>query len=169
MMSAACRQQTFCRTGRNELAARQRAGLAGHHITFTTAFERSYAHLSPGLQRALAALSILFFPFFAQGFAVVTGALPVDDEALSPIHQILDELARRSLLEVEGTFSDGSPATYRFQPALRQEAARRVEAAQTEEPAKGLRRLWGVAGQRGYGDIYSDLGLNRWCASPWTR
>ena len=47
-----------------------------------------------------------------------------------------------------GTFSDDSPATYRFQPALRQEAARQVEAAlKQQSQQKGYADLWG----RGFG------------------
>ena len=167
-------QKEFLDNWQDELAAARRAGLAGHHATFTTAFERSYSHLPAALKLALGSLSIFTFPFFVEGYAVVTGELPrktkdrgqktedrqktTDNEPLtaneaapfailSPLSiakQALNELTRRSLLEIEGTFEDGTPATYRFQPALRQEAARRLEESRKRSPVQRLRCLWCV-------------------------
>ena len=73
----------------------------------------------------------------------------------------LNELARRSLLEVDGWFDDDTPATYRFQPALRQEAERRLEEAKKEVQRKGYAAYGAWLAKRGYGDIHSDIGLNR--------
>ncbi|MEP7134536.1 MAG: tetratricopeptide repeat protein, partial [Chloroflexota bacterium] len=172
---SAVTMDAFLQGWQGELTNARRSGLAGHHITFTTAFERSYSHLAPDLKLALTCLSIFTFPFFAQGFAVVTGELPTaDDEPqtvdntassmvnrLSSAKQTLDELTRRSLLEVEGTYEDGTPATYRFQPALRQEAAHRLDSALEESQQKGYAAYGAWLANRGYGNIYSDLGLNR--------
>ena len=66
-VGACAANRLFAELAESELAAARRAGLAGHHITFTTAFERSYAHLTPGLQRALAALSAPALPVFCTG------------------------------------------------------------------------------------------------------
>lgn len=161
----------FLQGWQGELSTARRIGLAGHHVTFTTAFERSYSHLSPDLQLALTCLSIFPFPFFAEGIAVVTGEIPMDDDdapsttnhQLSTARQTLDELARRSLLEVDGWYEDKTPATYRFQPALRQEAAHRLDAlgALEETQQKGYADYGAWLARRGYGAIHSDLGLNR--------
>jgi tetratricopeptide (TPR) repeat protein len=159
--TSAVSQEDFLKNWQDELASARREGLAGHHVTFTTAFERSYSHLSPDLKLALTALSIFPFPFFARGFAVVTGELPKDDESLATARQILNELTRRSLLEVDGTFEDGIPATYRFQPALRQETARRVDENQKENQSKGYASYGAWLAERGYGGVQSDLALNR--------
>ncbi len=114
----------FLQYWEEELANARRSGLAGHHVTFSTAFERSYSHLSAEMQTRLALLSVFPFPFFAIGAALVWGD---GEEDVETANQTLDEFARRSLLEVDGWYKDDTPATYRFQPALRQEAAHRLD------------------------------------------
>ncbi|MEP7198394.1 MAG: CHAT domain-containing protein, partial [Chloroflexota bacterium] len=49
----------------DELAAARRPGLAAHHLTFATAFARTYDHLPPDQQARLRALSVFPFPFYA--------------------------------------------------------------------------------------------------------
>ena len=68
---SAASQAEFLQNWEAELATARRDGLAGHHVTFLTAFERSYRHLPADLQQALAALSIFPFPFFAEGAQLV--------------------------------------------------------------------------------------------------
>jgi len=125
---SAVTMDAFLKDWQSELANARRLGLAGHHVTFAAAFERSYSHLPAHLQQALCALSIFTFPFFAQAWSVVNGQSSLDDETLTMARQALSELTRRSLLEVDATYNDDTPATYRFQPA-------------DGEPAKRLRRV----------------------------
>jgi len=145
-------KEDFLKDWQGELAAARRSGLSGHHVTFTTAFERSFSHLSADLKTALTCLSIFTFPFFAQGleFMSLRGAAeatPTNEETASSeeaaaaqrtrLAATLNELTRRSLLEVDGWYKDDTPATYRFQPALRQEAASRLDAARKEDQQRG--------------------------------
>ncbi|MDX9833384.1 MAG: tetratricopeptide repeat protein, partial [Anaerolineae bacterium] len=109
----------------DELAAARREGLAGHHVTFAAAFNRSYDALPAALQARLRALSVYPFPFLAEGAAAVWG-LEMDEGGLAAAGEDLGRLARANLLEVEAWFEDGTPATYRFQPALHQAVARRA-------------------------------------------
>ena len=152
-------REDFLQNWEAELASARREGFAGHHVTFTTAFERSYSHLSAELRLTLTSLSIFSFPFFAEGLAFMSlrgspeanpspdvsavndsdEAIPAPKETASLTLAVttLKELTRRSLLEVDGWYGDDTPATYRFQPALRQEAARHLDEAQKENQRKG--------------------------------
>ncbi len=116
----------FLKDWENELANAKRKGLSPHHWTFATAFERSYARLTADEQKRLRALSVIAFPFFAQGAAFVW-QIGDDEKNLGTAREYLSAFSHRNLLEVDGYFADKTSATYRFQPALRQEAARRVQ------------------------------------------
>ena len=126
----------FLKNWENELADARRPGMAPHHITFAAAFERSYNRLTPEQQKRLRALSVFAFPFYAWGAIVwtdddrpLTADGTVDeDKWLAQVRERLGEFTRRNLLEIDGWFKDGTPAAYRFQPALRQEVARRLSA-----------------------------------------
>ncbi|MBN8580179.1 MAG: tetratricopeptide repeat protein [Anaerolineae bacterium] len=159
--------QAFLGNWQDELASARRGGLAGHHATFTIAFERSYAHLSKDLQEKLALLSIFPFPFFAHGAIMIWDGsllLPDGEEEIdakvNAAHQTLSEFTRRSLLEVDANYMDKTPATYRFQPALRQEAARRLDSALMESQKVGYAAYGAWLANLGYGDIHSDIALN---------
>ncbi len=159
--------QAFLGNWQDELASARRGGLAGHHATFTIAFERSYAHLSKDLQEKLASLSIFPFPFFAHGAVMIWDGshLPDGEEEIdakvNAAQQTLSEFTRRSLLEVDATYEDDTPATYRFQPALRQEAARRLDSALIESQQVGYAAYGAWLAKRGYIKIHSDIALNR--------
>ncbi len=162
--------QAFLGNWQDELASARRGGLAGHHVTFTIAFERSYAHLSNDLQEKLASLSIFPFPFFAHGAVMIWDGshLPDGNEEIdakvNAAQQTLSEFTRRSLLEVDANFTDKTPATYRFQPALRQEAVRRLDAfgvALTESQQVGYAAYGAWLAKQGYARFESDMGLNR--------
>ena len=159
--------QAFLDNWQDELASARRGGLAGHHVTFTIAFERSYAHLSKDLQEKLALLSIFPFPFFAEGAVMIWGGsqLPDGEEKIdvkvNVAQQTLSEFTRRSLLEVDATYKDDTPATYRFQPALRQEAARRLDASLIVSQQVGYAAYGAWLAKQGYSKIHSDIGLNR--------
>jgi hypothetical protein len=81
------------------------------------------------------------------------------DAKVKAAQQTLSEFTRRSLLEVDRWYEDKTPATYRFQPALRQEAARRLDASLKERQQVG-RRVWRMAAKRGY------MISQRYCAQP---
>lgn len=159
--------QAFLGNWQDELASARRGGLAGHHVTFTIAFERSYAHLSKDLQDKMASLSIFPFPFFAHGAVMIWDGSPLPDgeeeidAKVKAAQQTLSEFTRRSLLEVDATYDSGTPRTYRFQPALRQEAARRLDSALIESQQVGYAAYGAWLAKRGYGDIRSDIALNR--------
>ena len=125
--------QAFLQNWQDELASARRDGMSKHQVTFAVAFERSYAHLSKDLQEKLALLSIFPFPFFAHGAVMIWDGSPLPDgeeeidAEVKAAQQTLSEFTRRSLLEVDGWYEDKTPAAYRFQPALRQEAARRLD------------------------------------------
>ncbi len=126
----------FLKNWEDELASAKRPGMMPHQVTFATAFARSYNHLTEAQQKQLRALSVFAFPFYAQGAIVWTdddrpltadGAVD-EDKWLARVRERLGEFTRRNLLEIDGSFEDGTPAAYRFQPALRQEVARRLSA-----------------------------------------
>ena len=154
--------QAFLGNWQDELASARRGGLAGHHATFTIAFER-IRHLSKDLQEKLASLSIFPFPFFAHGAVMIWDGsqLPDGDEEIdakvNAAQQTLSEFTRRSLLEVDARYDDDTPATYRFQPALRQEAARRLDASLKESQQVGYAAYGVWLANRGYGDIPAIL------------
>ncbi|MBI4674484.1 MAG: tetratricopeptide repeat protein [Chloroflexi bacterium] len=138
-----------------ELASAARPSLMGHHRTFTLAFERSYNHLNADDQARLRALSIFPFPFYAEGAALLWGLTspqpsPAEGEgerALQQARDLLGGLTRRNLLEIDGWFKDNTPSAYRFQPALRQEVAHRLDDAERErlKPAFAAYSAWFVA------------------------
>ena len=157
----------FLGNWQDELASARRGGLAGHHVTLTIAFERSYAHLSKDLQEKLVSLSIFPFPFFAHGAVMIWDGshLPDGEEEIDVkvkvAQQTLSEFTRRSLLEVDATYEDDTPATYRFQPALRQEAVRRLDVALAESQQVGYAAYGAWLAKRGYASFESDIALNR--------
>jgi tetratricopeptide (TPR) repeat protein len=144
----------------DELDAARREGLAGHHVTFAAAFNRSYDALPAALQARLRALSVYPFPFFAEGAAAAWG-LEMDEGRLAAAREDLGRLARANLLEVEAWFEDGTPATYRFQPALRQAVARRVADEERAGHLAGYAAYGAWLARRGYGAIHRDVNLNR--------
>ncbi len=89
------------------------------------------------------------------------GGSSLDEETLGKAKQALDELTRRSLLEVDAWYKDDTPATYRFQPALRQEAAHRLDPTLKANQQNGYAAYGAWLANRGYGDIHSDIALNR--------
>ena len=141
-----------------ELVQARRSGLAGHHVTFTTAFERSYSHLSTEMQTRLALLSIFPFPFFTIGAAMVWGGTEDDVEAAN---QTLNEFrppqftGSRRLVQRRHTCNLPLPT----RPAARNRA--QAEFGADREQQKGLCSYGAWLAKRGYGDIHSDLGLNR--------
>jgi tetratricopeptide (TPR) repeat protein len=160
--------QAFLGNWQDELANARRGGLAGHHVTFTIAFERSYAHLSKDLQEKLASLSIFPFPFFAHGAEMIWDGSPLPDgdeemdARVNAAQQTLSEFTRRSLLEVDATYrDDNTPATYRFQPALRQEAARRLDSSLMVGQQNGYAAYGVWLAKHGFVGFHKDLALNR--------
>jgi tetratricopeptide (TPR) repeat protein len=148
----------------DELEAAQRHGLAGHHVTFTAALDRSYAALNADQQRRLRALSRFDFPFFAEGAAPLWAALAgeeAQDEDVEAARATLGAFTRRSLLQIDGWFNDDTPATWRFQPTVRQALVRRVEDDEREALAEGYAAYGAWLAKRGYGNIHKDIGLNR--------
>jgi len=144
----------------DELAGAERHGLAGHHRTFAVAFNRSYERLPAPIQARLRALSRFPFPFLVQGAALLWG-LTTDGADLSAAREHLGEFTRRSLLEVEGWFEDGTPATYRFQPALQQALARRVGDDERAALDAGYGAYGDWLARRGYEDIHRVPALAR--------
>jgi tetratricopeptide (TPR) repeat protein len=140
-----------------QLRAARSHALDDHHATFTAAFGRSYDALSPEAQARLRALSVLPFPFFDVGAALLWGLDERDDAERSQTRRHLRELSDRSLIEIDLTYSGGDrPATWRFQPALRQAAADRL----TQEEAAALQtpfaRYAAWLSSRAYGDIHKE-------------
>ncbi len=128
------------------LAQARRQGLDPRHACLATALEVSLAPLTAAERQRLEQLSSLEMPFFAAA-AVFLWDLPTDDDgqptdaALADARQTLGMLVRRSLLRVARYVEDDTgtptdqPATYRFQPVIRQEIQRRSE---HPSPAGGL-------------------------------
>jgi tetratricopeptide (TPR) repeat protein len=144
-----------------ELAQAEDYGLAGHHRTFAAAFDRSYRRLRPALRDRLRALSRFPFPFFAEGAAAMWGLSPGDEDDVAAAREELHRLTQRSLLEVAGQFEGGTPATYRFQPALRQAVMRRVAEEERAALEAGFAAYGAWLARRGYGDIHKDPALAR--------
>ena len=143
----------------DELATAQRVGLVGHHRTFATAFARSYDRLPAELQTRLRALSLFEFPFFAEAAALVWG-LDTTDSDLAGVRDDLGRLVRLCLLDVAARFEkDNTPATYRFQPAMRQEVARRVAEVERAAHQRGYAAYGAWLANWGYGHIHRDPGL----------
>ncbi|MEM7539093.1 MAG: CHAT domain-containing protein, partial [Chloroflexota bacterium] len=151
-----------------ELAAAYRPGIAKHHVTFDIAFNRSFAVLNATQQVQLMLLSHFPAPFFVEGAEMLwrhTGITDKDAHAT-----ILNHFVQRSLLQVDGTFVNSDrPATYRLDPVIGRTLATRLAVYVAENPDEDIAThlanvdaeyaRWLV--QKGYGDISSDLGLNR--------
>ena len=152
------RPDDFLANWTDELNAARRHGLAGHHVTFATAFARTYDRLPEHLQTRLRALSIYEFPFFAEGAAAVW-SLTNEDEDLQAAREDLMQLVRRSLLDVRHQFPDKTPATFRFQPAMRQEIARRVLPSEQPAISTGYAAYGVWLAKRGFLDIHKDAAL----------
>ncbi len=142
----------------DELAAAQRKGLAGHHRTFAAAFARSYDRLPDELRSRLRALSLYEFPFFAEAAALVWGG-DTSEQGVAEARETLGRLVRLSLLDVHAFFEDDTAATYRFQPALRQEVARRVGADEPAAHEAGYATYGVWLAERGYSAIHRDPSL----------
>ena len=146
-----------------QLAAARSDALDDHHRTFAAAFDRSYESLTAAQQARLCALSRFTYPFYSVAAYLLwqpgdEPALPEDDDDLAESRRWLRELTDRSLLGIDSFYEDGTPATYRFQPAVQQEVARR--APQGPPPGRAAAYAYWLA-ERGYGDIHKDVGLNR--------
>ncbi|MCA9954418.1 MAG: CHAT domain-containing protein [Anaerolineales bacterium] len=145
----------------DELAAARRPGLLPHHVTLAAAFNRSYERLDNEMQQKLRLLSVFTFPFFAEAAAFLWELIdeeskPDSDAARPP----LTRLSRGSLLEVAGYFEGGEiPATFRFQPALREELTRRVLPAEKAQQQAAFAAYGAWLAWRGYGEIYSNVAL----------
>lgn len=147
----------------DELEQAQRIGLAEHHVTFTAALDRSYAALAPAQQTRLRALSVFGFPFFAEGAALVWSderEEKAQRDAVADARDRLGDFTRRSLLEVEGWFEDATPATWRFQPALRQALTHKVSTDERPALARSYAAYGAWLARRGL-DIHKDTGLAR--------
>ncbi len=77
-----------------------------------------------------------------------SGSKTLDD--LPPAQEGLLDFTHRNLLEVDGRFEDQTPATYRLQPALRQEIARRAAEPRGENAAQ-------LAGYAAYADWFVEM------------
>jgi hypothetical protein len=152
---------TFLATWDEELAAARRDGLAAHHVTFATAFERSFRALDPAQQAHLAALAALAAPFFAEGAALLWGQpLPQTEAERAALHQALGHLAQRSLLAVDRTFTDGTPATYYLEPVILRHLRRHYpHPAELSDVVAAYAAYAAWLVNRSYGDIYSDAAL----------
>ncbi|HEU4325034.1 MAG TPA: tetratricopeptide repeat protein [Roseiflexaceae bacterium] len=125
------------------------------HASFSAALELSLRPLDLALRTRLLALSVYEVPFFAEGAALLW-ELPQEDYtptevALADTNSALAELTRRSLLEVESYFAKtDTPATYRFQPALRQELRQRQGEIGAVPPGALAYGVW--LARRAYGE-----------------
>jgi tetratricopeptide (TPR) repeat protein len=142
----------------DELAAARRAGAAPHHETFAVAFARSFQALTPGQQEHLAALGRFGAPFFAQGAALLWGLAET-----AQAQPDLNELVRRSLLAVDGTYDDDTPATYRLEPVILSHLRRHYPT--TPGPAYAAYAAWLV--DRCYGETGSSVALAQLLARWW--
>jgi tetratricopeptide (TPR) repeat protein len=140
-----------------ELAHARSLALDDHHATFTTAFNRSYDALSQDEQQQLRALSLIPFPFFDVGAALLWRLDERDDEERSQTRALLRRLVDRSLIEIDLFYSGGDkPATWRFQPALWQEVARRLPHEEREGLLPHFARYAAWLSGRAYGDIHKE-------------
>lgn len=139
----------------SELASARQLGLAAHHVTFQTAFQRSFRHLSREQQQQLIRLSRFPAAFFPEGGAFLwQGTLPEENTALKPIKRILNEFVRRSLLRVASTCKCcGKPMTYRIDPVIRQ-ALRAYSQPEHVEAGYHAYALWFA--QKAKYSIYHD-------------
>ena len=65
-------------------------------------------------------------------------------------------LTNRSLIEIDFHFDDGTPATWRFQPAIRQEALARVDEPTRSALAADLARYAAWLGKRAFDGIHQE-------------
>ncbi|MBM4422620.1 MAG: tetratricopeptide repeat protein, partial [Chloroflexi bacterium] len=161
--------EKFLEGWEDELAAADRPGLAAHHRTFAAAFERSYRRLPDEQKKRLRALSLFPFPFFAVAASFVWTPPPspfTNYQSLltipPPDPQSLAYFTLRSLLEVDAVYAeDNTPATFRMQPAMRREIARRLPDDERAALIPGYAAYGAWLARRGYLDIHRDLALNR--------
>ena len=167
-----------------ELGAARRPGLAAHHMTFDEVFSRSFDHLSLPQQQKLMALSRFGAPFFAEGARFLWGEqleqlstggddAPEKETETATVEadrQIRSELARfvqRSLLRVDGTFTDSDQAaTYRFDPVIARSLTARLSASKLDSAARakldaGYSAYAGWLVNRAFGETGSDTGMAR--------
>ena len=146
-----------------ELRDARNLGLAGHHITFAVAFNRSYQRLDPTMQERLRLLSVFPFPFLAEAAAFVWGLVDAEgNPQADAARKELNHFVQRSLLTVDATFSGTDlPASYRFLPVIREEVWARVEEKEREQQERGFAAYGAWLIDRAYGRIGSDLGLAR--------
>ena len=146
-----------------ELAAARRPGLAEHHVTFATAFDRSYRLLSTADQARLVALSRFRLPFFAEAAAFLwEGAAPDAgaEEALAATRASLDSFVRRSLLRVEATFTGtDQAATYRLEPVIQRQLAAGLSPEGQEALASRYAAYSGWLVNQAFGKTGSDPGM----------
>ncbi len=138
-----------------ELQAARSKSLDDHHLSFAVAFDRSFLALSEGGQARLKGLSMIPFPFFAMGAAMLW-RLDDKDEELAATRKLLRELVDRSLIEIEGYYRDKTPATWFFQPAVQQEAARRLTAAEKARCERDFGRYAAWMSGMAYGDVHKE-------------
>jgi tetratricopeptide (TPR) repeat protein len=146
-----------------ELAAARRPGLAEHHVTFATAFDRSYRLLSTADQARLVALSRFRLPFFAEAAAFLwEGAAPDAgaEEALAATRASLDSFVRRSLLRVDATFTGtDQAATYRLEPVIQRQLAAGLSPEGQEALASRYAAYSGWLVNQAFGKTGSDPGM----------
>ena len=144
-----------------ELAAARREGQAEHHVTFATAFNRSYRLLVPADRARLAALSRFRLPFFAEGAAFLwDGAVPETEEALTAARASLDDFVRRSLLRVDATFTGGDrAATYRLEPVIQRQLSAELPPEGREALIPGYAAYAGWLVNRAFGETGRDVGM----------
>lgn len=146
-----------------QLAKARQQGLAEHHITFAVAFGRSYDRLTAEEQRRLRLLAVYEFPFLEEGAAFMWG-MSLDEDAMPTLRRQLRDFTRRSLLEAEGYYQDtDQPASYRFQPALRQQLRRQLYPTDEVTQKAGMAAYGDWLTKLGYRNyaIYRDIALNR--------
>ena len=148
----------FLASWADELSKARHPGIGVNNVTFTKAFERSYNHLTENPRHKLRLLSIFQFPFYIEGAALMWG-FTLDDVGLSATREAASGLLRCNLLEVDGHFAGGAVSTYRFQPAVRQEIARRILPEEHELQTRGFCAYGEWLARRGYGDIYNEPAL----------
>ena len=145
----------------DELDAATRPGMASHHATFATAFNRSWQALDSQARQQLAALGRFSAPFFVAGASFLwQGDAPADEGAEQAVRATLEEFRRRSLLRVEGTYTDSDRvATYRLDPVIQRELLVRLKDPSSLDNAFAAYCAWLV--DRAHGQIGSDVALNR--------
>jgi tetratricopeptide (TPR) repeat protein len=139
------------------LARATKLGLDPHHITIDVAIERSLQALEPPKRARLIELSHYDVPFFTEAAALLWG-LPYDEngqptkEALAEARIDLALFHRRSLLQVHSTLEGSDqPATYQFQPVLRQALHLRLDSKANKPAGYYIYGAW--LAKYAYGEI----------------